>query len=60
MAIPKVTPTQAELDSTKPGGKHRPDKHGKKAPATRTATGTQKRDRHERAPNTRGDKRHQA
>ena len=26
MAIPKVTPTQAELDSTKPGGKHRPDK----------------------------------
>ena len=30
MAIPKVTPTQAELDSTKPGGKHRPDKHGKK------------------------------
>ena len=23
MAIPKVTPTQAELDSTKPGGKHR-------------------------------------
>jgi uncharacterized protein (DUF1800 family) len=30
MAIPKVTPTQAELDSTKPGGKHRPDKHGRK------------------------------
>jgi len=30
MAIPKVTPTQAELDSTKAGGKHRPDKHGKK------------------------------
>jgi uncharacterized protein DUF1800 len=30
MAIPKVTPTQAELDSTKPGGKHRPDKHGHK------------------------------
>src|ERR1700710_1161234 len=27
MAIPKVTPTQAELDSTKCGGKHRPDKH---------------------------------
>jgi Protein of unknown function (DUF1800) len=26
MAIPKVTPTQAELDSTKPGGKHRADK----------------------------------
>jgi hypothetical protein len=25
MAIPKVTPTQAELDSTKPGGKHRAD-----------------------------------
>jgi hypothetical protein len=30
MAIPKVTPTQAELDSTKPGGKHRPDKHARK------------------------------
>ena len=30
MAIPKVTPTQAELDSTKPGGKHRADKHGRK------------------------------
>ena len=39
MAIPKVTPTQAELDSTKPGGKHRagqarrrstPIRHGKK------------------------------
>jgi uncharacterized protein (DUF1800 family) len=30
MAIPKVTPTQAELDSTKTGGKHRPDKHGRK------------------------------
>jgi Protein of unknown function (DUF1800) len=30
MAIPKVTPTQAELDSTKRGGKHRPDKHGHK------------------------------
>jgi uncharacterized protein (DUF1800 family) len=30
MAIPKVTPSQAELDSTKPGGKHRPDKHGHK------------------------------
>jgi uncharacterized protein (DUF1800 family) len=28
MAIPKVTPTQAELDSTKPGGKHRADVHG--------------------------------
>jgi uncharacterized protein (DUF1800 family) len=28
MAIPKVTPSQAELDSTKPGGKHRADKHG--------------------------------
>jgi Protein of unknown function (DUF1800) len=30
MAIPKVTPSQAELDSTKPGGKHRADKHGRK------------------------------
>ncbi len=30
MAIPKVTPTQAELDSTKAGGKHRPDKSAKK------------------------------
>ncbi|HEY2052565.1 MAG TPA: DUF1800 domain-containing protein [Solirubrobacterales bacterium] len=30
MAIPKVTPSQAELDSTKSGGKHRPDKHGHK------------------------------
>jgi Protein of unknown function (DUF1800) len=30
MAIPKVTPTQAELDSTRRGGKHRPDKHGRK------------------------------
>jgi hypothetical protein len=30
MAIPKVTPTQAELDSTKRGGKHRADKHGHK------------------------------
>ncbi|HEX3360264.1 MAG TPA: DUF1800 domain-containing protein [Solirubrobacterales bacterium] len=30
MAIPKVTPTQAELDSTKRGGKHRADKHGAK------------------------------
>jgi hypothetical protein len=30
MAIPKVTPTQAELDSTKPGGKHRADKDGHK------------------------------
>jgi uncharacterized protein (DUF1800 family) len=30
MAIPKITPTQAELDSTKPGGKHRADKHGHK------------------------------
>ncbi|MBS1887737.1 MAG: DUF1800 domain-containing protein [Actinobacteria bacterium] len=30
MAIPKVTPTQAELNSTKPGGKHRADKHGHK------------------------------
>ncbi len=30
MAIPKVTPSQAELDSTKAGGKHRPDKHGRK------------------------------
>lgn len=28
MAIPKVTPTQAELDSTTRGGKHRADKHG--------------------------------
>ena len=30
MAIPKVTPTQAELDSTTRGGKHRADKHGAK------------------------------
>ncbi len=30
MAIPKVTPTQAELDSTKRGGKHRADSHGSK------------------------------
>jgi uncharacterized protein (DUF1800 family) len=30
MAIPKVTPSQAELDSTKPGGEHRPDTHGHK------------------------------
>jgi Protein of unknown function (DUF1800) len=30
MAIPKVTPTQAELDSTKRGAKHRADKHGQK------------------------------
>ena len=30
MAIPKVTPTQAELDSTKPGGKHRADLHAQK------------------------------
>jgi uncharacterized protein (DUF1800 family) len=30
MAIPKVTPTEAELDSTKRGGKHRPDKNGRK------------------------------
>src|SRR6201996_2886333 len=30
MAIPKVTPTQAELDSTKPGGKHRADPHAQK------------------------------
>ena len=30
MAIPKVTPTQAELDSTKRGGKHRPDKDAHK------------------------------
>jgi uncharacterized protein (DUF1800 family) len=30
MAIPKVTPTQAELDSTKAGGKHRADKHAHK------------------------------
>jgi hypothetical protein len=30
MAIPKVTPTEAELNSTKRGGKHRPDKHGHK------------------------------
>src|ERR1700710_1266328 len=28
MAIPKVTPTQAELDSTTRGGKHAADKHG--------------------------------
>jgi hypothetical protein len=30
MAIPKVTPSEAELNSTKRGGKHRPDKHGHK------------------------------
>ncbi len=30
MAIPKVTPTQAELDSTKSGGKHRLDKDAHK------------------------------
>jgi Protein of unknown function (DUF1800) len=30
MAIPKVTPTQAELDSTKPGAKLRADKHASK------------------------------
>src|ERR1700749_5029997 len=30
MAIPKVTPTPAELDSTLRGGKHRADKHGAK------------------------------
>lgn len=30
MAIPKVTPTQAELDSTTRGGKHAADKHGAK------------------------------
>src|ERR1700712_1470494 len=30
MAIPQVTPTQAELDSIKPGGKHRPDRNAQK------------------------------
>ena len=30
MAIPKVTPTQAELDSTKSGRKSRLDKHAQK------------------------------
>src|ERR1700753_4487922 len=30
MAIPKVTPTQAEMDSVKAGGKHRADKSAKK------------------------------
>jgi hypothetical protein len=40
MAIPKVTPTQAELDSTKPGGKHRPDKHGRKHKPRKAHHGT--------------------
>jgi Protein of unknown function (DUF1800) len=40
MAIPKVTPTQAELDSTKPGGKHRPDKHGRKRGPRKAHHGT--------------------
>ena len=30
MAIPKITPTQAELDSTKTGGRHRADKNATK------------------------------
>jgi hypothetical protein len=40
MAIPKVTPTQAELDSTKPGGKHRPDKRGRKHKPRKAHHGT--------------------
>jgi hypothetical protein len=52
MAIPKVTPTQAELDSTTRGGKHRADKHG----ATHAGHGKHRAKHHHKHHGTWNDK----
>ncbi len=52
MAIPKVTPTQAELDSTTRGGKHAADKHG----ATHAGHGKHRAKHHQKHHGTWNDK----